>query len=259
MDRRITIQTEYMEDPYVLAQSAGRALFKTAKVIRDSPPETRVHIGGADWEMYFTAGKDDPSTVFDRLLTATLNNYTDPHHETVSELDEICRQLSQVDPRTAPKLLFDVDGVAADFDLHYYRTFGTHYLLDGMEKMWDNIDRAENYYGRQPVFLHFEKLFQAVKHLETAFLTSCRLRYHAECKLDWMRRSFGPRTSILPILPDEDGKFDKNKEFVKHSVLVDDYDLNVNRWRSLGAHAISHSCVLQTARELHSILVTHNG
>lgn len=254
----ITMSSPCADEPYRLSNTVGRALHKLAKTLRDAVPDTELVLRNAttDQELSIIIGQQFSNS--DALRWVYTQHKVMPHKLTADEreqFDEVLDQLRHLRQGAHEyHIFFDVDGVAADFDRHYFEQFGTHYMLDGMEKMWSNIDGCTLYYSRQPVYPYFDELFEAIAHLNPKFLTSCRTEHHVKCKRFWANKEFDAGESLLPVLPNRHGVFDKTIHFHRDSVLIDDYEHNVQAWQGLGADAISHHCVVETATRLLHLL-----
>lgn len=139
-----------------------------------------------------------------------------------------------------PRLYLDLDGVMADFDMGFWRTFGRtqHDLADAT--MWKMIHGATNFFENLPVFDGALDFYREVEHLHPIILTAApanNFRSVALQKKAWVAKHLSPDLFVIPV------RGGANKCLYLHKagdILIDDYEKNLIPWRAMGGVGVHH-------------------
>ncbi len=158
------------------------------------------------------------------------------------------------------KIIFvDLDGVCADFDGHYMKTFGKD-LREGSvsdEELWANVDSYEgDFFYDLPVLPGTREALQALRDMgyEIIFLTACpasNYGYVAQQKHDWVRLVLEETEAL--VIPIVGGK---NKAKIIQSqgnILIDDFHKNTKAWADAGGEPILHTDWESSLNILHTL------
>ena len=152
------------------------------------------------------------------------------------------------------RLYLDLDGLLADFDIHYEFNFGkkTPELTD--DNKWKRIKSYPDFFLDMPLCDGALDFFKKVEYLSPIILTSCpKSDYYNSAiqKKRWVRQNLSSSIHVIPMLGGT------NKHLFMHSpgdILIDDYEKNCKSWIAHGGRAIHHKNFYETKIQLANII-----
>lgn len=171
------------------------------------------------------------------------NAYSGPYYDCAKELEAALAARQPVDQPNEPgrTLFLDLDGVMADFDLHFHQCFGQHCRELDDEIMWPLIyGHHTPFFRSMPPMPGALEFFKQIEHLNPVILTACpKTNYAAVAtqKREWVREHLSKTCMVLPVMGSH------NKPLFMHQpgdVLIDDYGKNCRAWAAAGGNAIKH-------------------
>ncbi len=141
---------------------------------------------------------------------------------------------------TKATLYLDLDGVFADFELHFLEYFGIRHDSVSDEEMWKMINGYPQFFANLPLMPGAATFYQLVRWRDPIVLTACpRSNYAnvARLKRQWARKHLDTDIYVLPVLGG------KNKALFMHmpgDILIDDFEKNIRAWNEEGGRGILH-------------------
>lgn len=156
------------------------------------------------------------------------------------------------------QLYLDQDGVLADFDGYYLRTFGTPLERspdgDDPPNMWENIRRHGMFYRHMTLMPDAMALWEGVRHLSPIVLTGVpfdRVPGAEAQKCAWLREHLG---ASVPVICCE--ARDKYLHAAPGDILIDDWAKYRDLWEAIGGRFILHTGAVSSLRELEALCPT---
>lgn len=147
-------------------------------------------------------------------------------------------------------LYVDLDGVLADFDSFYYKTFG--YIPNRTDKKvhWGKIKNHKNFYYNLPLMQDAMQLWEYVSRYNPTILTGIpySIDEAVQNKKDWIKKYFGDVPVICCYSKD------KSNYCQPGDIIVDDYDKYRQKWLDKGGIWILHTNAEKSIRELKEVL-----
>lgn len=161
---------------------------------------------------------------------------------------------------TIDKLYFDMDGVLADFDGGVMELCGMTLQRQGDfdpkrdEMLWDSVRSVPHFYDRiKPVpggielFMEMRRRYGERVEILTAVPKPHRnIPTAAEDKRNWVRRLISPDVVVHTVMREEKRALCKGPS----TVLIDDFDKNIDAWREQGGTGILFLDAAQARSEL---------
>ena len=153
------------------------------------------------------------------------------------------------------KLYLDMDGVQADFDTGFRKTFGfeakDYEKKFGQKQFWKLIESHENFYGSLPKMLDVDFLWDAVDHLDPFVLTALPHSWPEEARKQkryWfsVNRSKLAGDHFMAVVRAKN----KAKFAEPGDILIDDREDIEPYWTDRGGIFIRHFNAYDTIREL---------
>lgn len=142
-----------------------------------------------------------------------------------------------------------MDGVLADFDGHYFNTFGRQRVRGSG---WDDIRAIPNFYRDIPPMPDMEELWTGIQHLNPVILTGIPepelVPEAAENKRQWVDKWLGD----VPVICCE--AQDKSDYMKPGDIIIDDHDDWAFLWIQRGGVWIKHTNAQHTINQLKGIL-----
>lgn len=140
------------------------------------------------------------------------------------------------------RVFLDLDGVMADMEGHYLRSFG-HKMDEApsRDEMWANINGADEFFYNCPAFPGAVDFFKKLRgHYDVAILTAASIPWNptiATQKVRWVKRHLSPVVMVIPTAESAHKKY-----FAQNwrDTLIDDYGQNCREWGEAGGVAIKH-------------------
>lgn len=148
------------------------------------------------------------------------------------------------------RLYLDLDGVMADFDAHFPKTFGLDHRGMADDAMWATINAHPSYFFDMPMCAGAAQFYRLIKHLSPIILTACPRSNYAHVarqKRAWVRKNLCDTAVILPVMGG------RNKPLFMHApgdILIDDFERNIDCWREEGGVGILHQDFGSTMKSL---------
>lgn len=153
---------------------------------------------------------------------------------------------------TQRRIFIDLDGVMADFDVHFRNLFDcdppskSGGIKD--EEMWKLIHGHGEFFITMPLFDGAKEFFDAFaqRGFDPIILTAAsKGHYHemARQKRIWVREHLTTEHLILPVWGSA------SKTLFMHApgdILIDDFEKNCKRWTDAGGTAIHHKTFAET-------------
>lgn len=156
-------------------------------------------------------------------------------------------------------LFIDLDGVLADFDVHYRDKVGAlppswsqghDHAAAGTDVDWQRLAEID-FYRDVPKMLDADDLWTYVRHYEPTIITGLPTtgRDKAEnSKRYWVMEHYGPLVHVVTCLSRE-----KCKYMTPGDVLVDDWEKYKHLWIQKGGIWITHTSAASTIEKLREI------
>lgn len=145
----------------------------------------------------------------------------------------------------------DLDGVLADFDLHFKNVFGVCPQTLSDKVLWQKINSYDTFFLDLPLMPDAIELFEFLTDsFDVTILTACpKSNYQKSAlqKKEWVREHLCDKITILPVMGG------KNKGLFMHEegdLLIDDMEKNCIAWRDLGGIAIKHKSAEETMQKV---------
>jgi len=156
-------------------------------------------------------------------------------------------------------IYFDMDGVTCDFDTHYTTLTGVQSSQDEPSEItWARLDPHPTFFLDLPWIPGTKHMLQYLHHAPIPYtlgIMSAATRFIPQCteqKYGWLRRE-------LPWMPTHNQvvvarKEDKAKYARPGAILVDDLQINIDRWIAAGGTGVLFQNVRQTMTDLQEIV-----
>lgn len=154
----------------------------------------------------------------------------------------------------ARRLYLDLDGVMADFDAHFPKTFGLDHRSMANNAMWATINAHPTYFRDMPPCPGAIEFFRDIEHLSPTILTACPKTNYAHAatqKRSWVREHLGHDVTVLPVAG---GRFKPLFIHAPGDILIDDFERNAVAWDAAGGVAILHESFDATRIQLEATL-----
>lgn len=150
-------------------------------------------------------------------------------------------------------IYLDLDGVIADFDLHFKNLFGVSAEeADNTSKLWELMHSKQDFFREMPlmedalVLMDFLDYKGITPIILTAIPKQDKMPLCTQHKFEWVVNNFGH-------LPFRIGPHAKDKH--KHcqfptDILIDDRESNILEWSAAGGISIHHKSANLTIEEL---------
>lgn len=152
-----------------------------------------------------------------------------------------------------PRLFVDMDGVMADFDRHYHRTFGVAipkrsvFDKDGHNVDWSAIQRHGSFYRGIPPMQDFRELWEFIKPHKPVVITGVpnSVPEASDNKVDWVQENCHPMPSVICCAS-------KNKWHYAEpgDTIVDDWEKYKSDWEKVGGIWVTHISAAQSIARL---------
>jgi hypothetical protein len=138
-------------------------------------------------------------------------------------------------------IFLDSDGVLAAFDEHVYAQWGKTCRELGDAELWARVEDYPNFWLDMPVKDEAYDLFDLVLPFKPTILTGCPATGYdraAAHKVEWYAKHFGSKYGYeIPVITC------RSKDKALHmkapgDVLVDDFFVNIKRWRAAGGKGV---------------------
>ncbi len=161
-----------------------------------------------------------------------------------------------MEPTRSVKLFLDMDGVLADFDHRARQLVGTDntYKFEfthGAEEFWRRLNTDPFFFEGLPMMHDARRLWDAVTHLRPTVLTALphvQPERVAAQKLAWVAKNLGRDVSVITCSTKE-----KPRYCTDGAILVDDRNINQEKWLMAGGALIHHYSAVQTLNALQSL------
>lgn len=154
------------------------------------------------------------------------------------------------------QLYVDMDGVIADFDTHYFNTFGVRACKIADDVDWAKVRSVPDFYKNIPLMPDFNELWEYIKHFYPIVLTgvpSVQVPEAADNKRWYILNRVSPMTKVICC---------PSKEKYLHAkpgdVLIDDWDRYRHLWEGEGGIWITHTSAAATIERLRELGVTNS-
>ncbi len=150
-----------------------------------------------------------------------------------------------------PHLFVDLDGVLADFDVHFERLFGVRPNQDTYDppEMWDLIRANGTFYRDLPLMPDARVLWQAVNWMYHRPTVLTGIPYSipgvAEQKMLWVAEHLGPEVKVITC-----GSRLKCRYGEPGDILIDDRLKYAHYWTDMGGVFIHHTSARETMLKL---------
>jgi len=150
------------------------------------------------------------------------------------------------------KLYVDMDGVLTDFDQQIAdllkRPLKRNWDFGNAFWIWKKIDKAgKDFWAKMPWMPTGKKLWNAVEKYDPTILTApSRDPSSKTGKRLWLKEHLPGIPYIIELK--------KYKYADKNSILIDDREKNIKKWKKAGGIAIHHKSLTDTLKELNKIM-----
>ena len=154
------------------------------------------------------------------------------------------------DPLDTYTIYCDMDGVLVDFLGRFEEYTGLKWENVTKEEAWRIIKQIPNFWLHLNPMPDAGELWGYIRNYNTAILTS-------PSRSDWFRARTGKRAwtkrhlGRVPVV--FRGGKKKSELAANDSILIDDFEPNIRRWREAGGIAILHTSAQKTIEELREI------
>lgn len=142
---------------------------------------------------------------------------------------------------TNAHIFLDNDGVLAAFDEHVMNLFGATPRELGDEELWARVGETPTFWADIPVREGAYELFEIALPHNPSILTGCPASGYdlaAAHKVEWIAKHFGAKYGreipVITCRSKDKPVHMKNKG----DILVDDFYVNIKRWRAEGGTGI---------------------
>lgn len=148
------------------------------------------------------------------------------------------------------KLFLDLDGVLADFDEHYFQSFGIRPNKRDDAVDWSLIDKADQFYLNLPPMPDLDQLWAFCEPLKPTILTGIPWSVpNVETeKRQWVAKHLGSDVKVVCCR-----SRDKCLHAMPGDVLVDDWEKYRHVSEDFGGVWITHRSAAETIRELRQV------
>jgi len=160
------------------------------------------------------------------------------------------------------ELYCDMDGVLCDFDAQFDHYFGLNpkeYIQDRGEKSFENAieEGGIEFWSTMPWFPNSEKLWSRIGKFGVNILSSpSNFSAAKEGKLLWIKKHLNPQPKKIIFKQTGDKHTiltGKSQVEIEHSVLIDDYSVNLKPWMAMGGIGIKHENESNTSHILQTL------
>jgi 5'-nucleotidase len=154
------------------------------------------------------------------------------------------------------KIYVDLDGVLADFDGYYTKLTGIGWdqkeQISNDEK-WAALAPHPNFFRDLPWIKDAKRLWNFVKDFDTSILSAASSHFPQSKpqKIEWCQRELGLVGDRVIIV---DRKREKVPYAKPGSILIDDSQINIDRWNAAGGRGILFWDAITAIRELQQIV-----
>ena len=157
------------------------------------------------------------------------------------------------------QIYVDMDGVLADFDLHYETTFNVKlprrafreppYTADEVD--WKAIRKTANFFRDIPPMADFKELWSFVEVYNPIILTGvpASVTEAATNKREWVDKNLGRDVSMVACLSKEKATWCRPGD-----ILIDDWEKYRDLWVGAGGRWITHTSAAESVRQLKEML-----
>ncbi len=150
------------------------------------------------------------------------------------------------------QIYIDMDGVLADFDSHYLRTFDKVPTRPG-ETDWKAVRAHKGFYRHIPPMHDMSTLWDHLCRYKPIILTGipASVPEAAENKMEWARIHLPLDTKVICCQAK-----DKHKQCLPGDLLIDDYEKHKQAWLDAGGIWITHTNARFTCARLYALGIT---
>jgi len=145
------------------------------------------------------------------------------------------------------KLFVDMDGVLADFNVHYNSMFGVmpDRKLDNVD--WALLRKTADFYAGIPPMADIDVLWKGIESYKPTILTGLPWSVlGAEAnKRDWVKKNLGSHVEVICCPSSE-----KYLRATPGDILIDDWEKYRSKWELAGGYWITHVSAKQTIFQL---------
>jgi hypothetical protein len=147
------------------------------------------------------------------------------------------------------KVYCDMDGVLCDFEEAFQELTGDsveHFRATHKQQdMWDLMGEQEpEFWGKMPWMPDGEELWEYIRTFKPTILTSPFLTKNCHIgKYDWCGENLGPEIEVII-------NKDKYKHADSKSILIDDREDVLEKWRKAGGIGLTHTSAANTIATL---------
>jgi hypothetical protein len=147
-------------------------------------------------------------------------------------------------------LFVDMDGVLADFDLHYEAVFGIRPSKADDNVDWAAVRAVEGFYAAIPPMADLPELWARIERYRPIVLTGIpkSVEEAAANKQAWVANHLGPHVEVRCCRSSE-----KCLHARPGDILVDDWTKYMGRWLAAGGRWITHRSAAETINALDAL------
>lgn len=148
------------------------------------------------------------------------------------------------------QLFVDMDGVLADFDRHYFDTFGVKPSKEADNVDWGAVRQVHGFYKAIPPMPDLPALWGIIAPLQPTVLTGIpeSVPDAAANKVGWVRKHLGPSVPVICCR-----SRNKSLHAEPGDVLIDDWEKYRWLWEARGCRWITHRSAAETIAELRAM------
>ena len=146
------------------------------------------------------------------------------------------------------KIYVDLDGVLVNFKTALENIgISIKELEDNPKAVWPRVIKAgENFWSHAPWMKDGKELWNYVKKYDPDILSSpLNTNASKNGKRIWVKNEISPNVKVILCK-----KSEKQDHADEHSILIDDFERNIEQWRSKGGIGILHKNTKSTIAEL---------
>jgi len=146
----------------------------------------------------------------------------------------------------------DMDGVLADFDAHYFNTFGTVTDIAKNNVDWDAVNADKDFFFNIPPKPDMQDLWNFLMPFNPKVLTGVPKVFSeqaTENKERWIRKHLGNNVEVICTQSANKYRYCKPGD-----ILIDDWERYKEKWLNAGGIWITHTSAAQTIGEIKEML-----